>query len=53
MATVVTGTRELMANAKVEAADANNAAVSMKKKNFPATGSRPVRRIPNVVCTYI
>ena len=42
--TVVTGARELMVNAKAVAVDDNNATVSMKKKNFSTTGSKPIRK---------
>jgi len=33
-----------MANARAEAVDANNATASIKKKNFPASGSKPSGR---------
>ena len=39
IATVATGARALMANARAEAVDPNNANTSIKKKNLPASGS--------------
>ena len=40
--TVTTGARALMVNARAEAVDADNDTVSIKKKNFPASGSKPI-----------
>ena len=39
---VATGARALMANARAEAVDDSKATVSRKKKNLPASGSKPV-----------
>ena len=39
--TVVTGARALMANAKADIVDDNNDTVSIKKKNFPTSCSKP------------
>ena len=41
IATVVTGARALMANAREVAVEASKGTVSIKKKNLPTSGSKP------------
>ena len=55
IAMAATGARALMANAMAEAVDDNNATVSMKKKNFPASCSSPneqTRKTMYNVCSH-
>jgi len=40
--TAATGETELMAKAVIDAQDAIRASVSIKKKKFPASASRPI-----------
>ena len=53
--TVTTGARALMVNARAEAVDENSATVSMWKKNFPASGSKPEASIGMIsnIATYV
>ena len=67
--TVVTGARELMANAIADVVDDNSATVSIKKKNFSTLASKPnkvsiymdtntltyiqVTYVTLMICTYI
>jgi len=49
IARAATGARALTANARAEALMANSAIVSMKKKNFSTSGSKPFKKTNNVI----